>query len=108
MRPGLDADDRPVTRQPKAGGAEVLESDAEGPATLTPNPAESRTAGPQNEENRPAAVVRVLPEVVETEIEEDAFHKLDELKAEAEFTVVWRRGDRSIGLSDRIRRWNGG
>jgi hypothetical protein len=55
---------------------------------LTPDPPKAGAARPRHEEDSPAAIVWVLPKVVESEIKKDVFHKLDELKAEAEFTLV--------------------
>src|SRR4051794_31373536 len=68
-------DDGSVSIEAKASGTEVLKTNPESAMSVSPDGLEFRTAGPAHKENGPAAVVGMIPELVQAEIKEHVLHE---------------------------------
>jgi hypothetical protein len=70
----LDTDNGLIACQAETRRAEIFKTNAKGAMGLFPDRTETRAACPAHKQNRPAPVIRMLPEVIQTEIEEHVLH----------------------------------
>src|ERR1019366_1632401 len=76
---------RPVALQPQTLAAEVFESYPICAAVSAPGLAELRTSRKAGKQHRPAPIVRMLPKIVQSQIQEHVLHQLKNLKARGAF-----------------------
>src|ERR1035438_159970 len=78
---------RLIARKSQPSCAEILKSDAVCSPHLNPHLAETKAPRPSHEKNSPTAIVRMIPEVIQSQVQKHVFHELNKFQAHAHLFI---------------------